>query len=250
MGILWGSGHRLWPSGYRETSSLVCIWSSTCANCQQCCPNLLRQYLRFGPPQHLTHRSFPLSWLPSLWYRAVTRGKWCQGTGTFIWLRMGLIRWSLKWVSQHLLSICFRSKCLCSLWKESGLSTGLLLVSGVLQSVKGACLPWVRPQGWDTEYVAWITPSPGRVSTRVMFLLLWVCPRDIDSNLVPRLPLLADLCVFFFFWTLIVQEFSQFPMRIVPHVEVFWYVCRGGWVHHPLVPPSWSSGTNSYKVNL
>ena len=126
----------------------------------------------------------------------------------------GLIRWSLKWVSQHLLSICFRSKCLWSLWKESGLSTGLLLVSGVLQPVKGACLPCVRPQGWDTKYVAWITPSPGRVSTRVIFLFLWVCPRDIDSNLVPRLPLLADLCEFFFFFflTLIVQEFSKFPI--------------------------------------
>lgn len=58
---------------------------------------------------------------------------------------------------------CFRNKqtCVCFSQVELSLPTVLLLVPQALQPAKGAYLPYVRPQGWGTQYVAQTTDSPG-----------------------------------------------------------------------------------------
>lgn len=79
---------------------------------------------------------------------------------------------------------CFEKKqaCMCSSWAESRLSTVLLLAPLALQPAKVPHVSCVWPQGWGSHYVAQTTHSPGRISTCVIALFLWVPSKGYSSR--------------------------------------------------------------------
>lgn len=125
----------------------------------------------------------------------------------------------------------------CSSKVETNLPIALLLVPAAFQPVKVAHVPWVGPQDWGPQYVAWTAHSSERVSVHVMPLLFCVPHLGTDPNLITSLLFLSDYMWIFLAALVVPGSFCQFPVHFeweVFHMKYIFDVFMGGVEFHLL----------------
>jgi len=126
-------------------------------------------------------------------------------------------------------TLCFRSQqaLMHSSWVESMPPTAFLLAPLALYLAKRAYL-LIRPQGWSAQYVAQIAPFLRRITQCNLPFPLSPLPGTQGPTwllLFPSYPVLCRSLLKPWLYRSLSASF-QFSVRTVPHVHVFFCLCR------------------------
>ena len=104
--------------------------------------------------------------------------------GLFAWFRLqhspgqSQIQPLVQFSIQLLFPALGTKKHVCASYEQVQASHSPLVSLTSFQTTKGAYIPCVGPQSLGTQYVARTTHSPGKISTHVISLFLWVLSQE------------------------------------------------------------------------